>query len=98
MLSWHFDNEVESILSEYTDYVKILKPHPHIRLNVETNTNFDYILSGSLIIEFLISELEKSDVETVVIHHNSSAMMYFNDAKNIKSINLIGGIKYFTTH
>lgn len=85
--SWSEYSDINNKLSLYPNHLKIYKPHPHIK---ETNNilkkYFDYILRGNILIELFITQLISVCEELVVIHHGSSAIMYFNDSKKLKSI------------
>lgn len=85
LTSWDIDPKIEDILSEYQDYFKILKPHPHInedKLKFLEN-KFDYQIKGGNMVEFLISDLIEVVDNLVILHKNSAALLH------IKSANII---------
>lgn len=84
LTSWEYNVNIDNIMSQYPDYIKIIKPHPHIKTKY-TQTNFDYILSNDVFVEiFLINAIEVCNA-IVVLHENSSAMQYI-DSDKIKAI------------
>lgn len=84
LTSWEYNTDVDIIMTQYPDHVKIIKPHPHIKTKY-TQANFDYILSNDVFVElFIINAIEVCS-EVIVLHENSSAMQYLNSDK-LKSI------------
>ena len=84
LTSWQYNANVDTLLSQYPDYIKILKPHPHIKTKY-TQTNFDYILSNDVLVEIFIINAIEVCKEILVFHENSGAMQYI-DSVNINSI------------
>lgn len=87
LTSWVYDEKIESILNNHNDYFKILKPHPHIKDYQDLKLNiYDYVVSGNVFIELFINQLLDITAELIVVHHNSSALLYFNKEQNLKEI------------
>jgi len=87
LTSWQYNSKVEKILIQYNDYIKILKPHPHSKLDLNAiKCHYNYIIDGGGMVEFFISEAIKVTEELIVIHENSSAMVYFKAQGKTKSI------------
>ncbi|BBD44456.1 Hypothetical protein PEIBARAKI_4449 [Petrimonas sp. IBARAKI] len=87
LTSWSIFLHIDDLLSEYSDYTKIIKPHPHIKKDIDnTFNNFDYVLKGSDIIEIFINELLIKFEEVVIAHHGTSSLMYFRDYPKLKTI------------
>lgn len=82
LTSWDVDNRINQILQKtiYKDYLKVLKPHPHIMENsLYTSIVHDVLLSPEVIFEyFLINILDKANM-VIVYHHGSFALHYFNN-------------------
>lgn len=91
LTSWEVDHSISQILqkADYKDYIKVLKPHPHIVSNSSYNTiEHDVLLSPEVIFEyFLINVLDEANM-VVVYHHGSFALHYFNNYPNLKAITI----------
>ncbi len=86
LTSWSIFPQIEESLKEYSDYSKIVKPHPHIRKDTNSYFHkFDYVLKGSDIVEIFIYELLVKSEEVVVAHHGTSSLMYFLDCPKLKT-------------
>jgi len=86
LTSWRYEDKINNLLLEYESYVKILKPHPHINISKEHIHLYDYILSGETLIELFMNEVLDYVDEMIILHHNSSALLYFKNEKKIISI------------
>ena len=86
LTSWNIAPEIEKILNNYPDYIKVLKPHPHLLNKIEKQSSmFDIVLPGNTLIEFFIDEALKHGCDLLIIHHGSSALMYFKNEEHIKT-------------
>lgn len=86
LTSWNIYSDIDNVLNGYPDYVKIVKPHPHIKNFDKSFVGFDYIIGGSNLIEIFINNLLKISEEVVILHHGTSSLMYFSDSKKVKPI------------
>ena len=87
LTSWIYHQEVDGIMLNYPEHIKILKPHPHFKIDFcEMQDKYQYIINGENMVEFFIYELLKQVNELVVIHRRSSALMYFDGISNLKSL------------
>lgn len=84
--SWEYNANVDTIMSQYPDHIKIIKPHPHIKI-IYNQTNFDYIFSNDVFIEIFIINAIEVCKEIIVLHENSSAMQYIG-SDNIRTCRL----------
>lgn len=87
LTSWEINSKVNSILKNYLDYIKVLKPHPHIKEQFDTENIYDFIISNSYPAEYFLSQLYNVCKDLVIIHENSSALIYLIPF-NIKEINI----------
>jgi gamma-glutamylcyclotransferase (GGCT)/AIG2-like uncharacterized protein YtfP len=87
LTSWKINPNINTILISHQDFIKVLKPHPHIKEQVEFENIYDYKISNSLPAEYLLSILYNLCKELVIVHENSSALIYLAPF-NIKEINI----------
>jgi hypothetical protein len=72
----------ENIKSKYTDYTSVLKLHPHFLNNsIDIESDFDIVIDRDIPIEIFLSKIASISSEIVVVHENSSAIMYFQHEK-----------------
>lgn len=91
LTSWSYDSKIQDRLQSYHDYVKILKLHPHIKdtsLQTKYYDYYDYVINGENLIELIISKLLKVNESVLVMHHGTSALMYFNKQQNLKTLKI----------
>jgi hypothetical protein len=88
LTSWKIESGYRDILKKYNNHLKILKPHPHIKNNIGIEEDFDITVRNSLPAEILIAELGAYSRSLIVIHQNSSALMYITNIETIKEINI----------
>ncbi len=88
LTSWSIDANIGQVLEGYKDYVKIIKPHPHISEEAinDIKHNFDFVVKGGNMIEFLIYDLCDAASQLNVIHHGSGALLYFENHEKIIEI------------
>ena len=87
LTDFKYNDEINFLLTKYSDYTKILKPHPFQKDKVDNN-KFDFIIENGILIELFIIESLKIVNELVVVHENSSAIEYFKQVKNITLIDI----------
>jgi hypothetical protein len=85
--TWEINPNVNKILKNYMDYIKVLKPHPHIKEQVDFQNLYDVKISNSLPAEYFLTQLYNVCKNLVIIHENSSALVYLAPF-NIKEINI----------
>lgn len=83
LVSWNYNLKYKDYLSNYPNYIKILKPHPHRRIKNEIENDFDIKISNSLPAELLISTLINVARSIVIIHHGSSTLINIHNCKII---------------
>lgn len=89
LTSWVYKKEIEKYLVEFKDYVKILKPHPHLKDDFSILLNqYDYIIKNNVMIEFFLVRVMKIATELVVVHGNSTAVMYFEESDKLRMKNI----------
>ena len=88
IIGFDYDAEVDLMLEEYPDYVKILKPHPNQKESVN-KSQYDFIIDNDVLVELFIIESLKVFDEIIVVHQDSSALEYFNKIENLTSINIM---------
>lgn len=86
--SWTINPKYREILESYPNYVTILKLHPHFRTSLNT-FNFDLVIR-TMPSEILIVNLIKICKELIVVHENSTTMIYlpFSTRDKIHEINI----------
>lgn len=87
LTGWKYNVKVNNLLTEYSNYTRILKPHPQIKSDEleEFKESYEYVLSGDTLIELFINEALSYVDEMVILHHNSSALLYFRNEQKIIS-------------
>ena len=88
LTDFKYNYKINFLLTKYSDYTKILKPHPNQKDKVDNN-KFNFIIENSILIELFIIESLKIADELVVVHENSSAIEYFREVKNLTLIDLL---------
>lgn len=86
---WFIDEETISTFDAYDNTVKILKPHPHLKWNADSQNikcKFDEIINGGSMAEFLINDLLTVVDQLIVVHHGSSALEYFKNEPKLVQI------------
>lgn len=87
LTSWKINKQALDIINQYDSYYKIIKFHPHVnKTENKLVSNFDFVVEGNIMVEYLILELLNISNNIIIIHENSSAMMHFNGVSNIKNI------------
>lgn len=100
--SWNINSNYKKILNDFQNYTTILKPHPHFRSSLESY-DFDFIIK-KMPAELLIVNLIKICSKVVVVHENSTTIIYLplsthdhiheiNISNNEKSKNIYENIK-----
>ena len=92
LTSWTIEKKCMAVFndSKYHDYVKALKPHPHIMSTAEIdNIKCDVIFSPEILFEYYLVNLMDYVNKMVVIHQHSFAMHYFEKAQNDKLKSII---------
>jgi len=86
--SWSINPGYKEVLKKNPDYLTILKPHPHFRASLESY-NFDFVIK-KIPSEILITNLIKICEDVVVVHENSTTIIYlpFSVRENIHEINI----------
>ncbi len=90
LTSWSIDPDVRNILQDYEGCKKIIKPHPHIADKAinDIRPDFDYVLPGGNMVEFLINDLCAVVSHLYVVHHNSGALLYFKNHAKITEVRI----------
>jgi len=86
--TWKINENIEKYVSEYNDYVKIIKPHPHIK-NIGKYIFFDIVINDNILAEIVISELLKTTRNLVIIHENSTAVLNYKNTDKLSLINIV---------
>jgi hypothetical protein len=86
--SWEINKDLNFYIDKYPDYIKIIKPHPHIKELTYVNDNFNHVIANMLPAEIVISEIVKVAKECIVVHEGSAAMMTFKESDNFKEYNI----------
>lgn len=87
LTSWTINPKITTILNKYPDYLKILKPHPHLKSKNVEEYNFDMVYDNSIPAEILISKISQVSKKMVLVHENSSSLIYLN-SDQITTINI----------
>lgn len=87
LTNWTIYPRITSILNEYPDYLKILKPHPHLKSKNVGEYNFDKVYDNSIPAEILIPKILAVAEKIVLVHENSSVLIYLN-SNQITTINI----------
>lgn len=85
--TWSINSKINQYLKMYPDYIKILKPHPHIKDYSAAGNVFDTVIENSLPAEILLNGLINVCKDLVIIHENSSSLMYLPQ-NGFKEINI----------
>lgn len=86
LTSWQYNSAVEHIINDYPGYMKLIKPHPHIKSSFSQHLNmFHFVVGNAVMVEFLLLELAKVAEKVVVLHENSSAMHYFSNLAHVEN-------------
>lgn len=94
--SWEINAEVFDIIKQYPDYFKIIKPHPNIKNNIRYD-NFDYVLNSILPVELYIYQISIRCNDLIIVHENSSSLIYIQNIKYTE-INLSEGDQSYLTY
>lgn len=86
--SWNIHPDIENILMTYPGYLTIFKPHPHITDNINISNKFMFKIEGYILVELIISKMLEVTDELIILHHGTSALMYFENQSKLKSIKL----------
>lgn len=77
---------IDRTLCEFSNYLKLCKPHPHLKRDVNL-VCFDFFLEGGVPVELYLARAIEIYDEIVVLHHGSSTKDYYFN-KKIKYIYL----------
>lgn len=88
LTSWSYDKKMDELITDYDDYFKILKLHPHIKEIGTYSKEYDFIMEGDNLIELVIIELLKTCEKVVIFHHGTSAIMYFNNESKLETVKI----------
>ena len=83
----HHKNDIHVIDKVKCDY-KILKSHPHVKIDIEKKGFFDFVLKDEVPVEIIISRLIPLVKKIVLISKYSSSSIYFHNNSKIELINL----------
>lgn len=84
--NWEYNKAVESYLNEYEDYIKIIKPHPKLKLNQKQTNLFDFCIKAEFVSEIVIAELLNEAYSLIVIHEGTTSMLHFKCNEKFKEI------------
>ena len=87
LTDFEYNDKADLIHVQYSDYVKILKPHPNIK-NILDKDQYDIILDNSVLIELFIVKVVEEASELIVVHENSSSANYLKNIDKITFINI----------
>lgn len=83
-----FNPKINQYLNEYPGFIKILKPHPHIEDKLVFFDEFSFIVDNFIPAEFLLNFLLKNSEKVVIIHEDSSSLLYLNPSDKMVEINI----------
>lgn len=69
---------VDILKNNGNSFIKLIKPHPHLKDFDSDDSNFDKIIPSSVMAELLIAHLCTICEKVVVIHENSTALLYIS--------------------
>jgi hypothetical protein len=81
LTSWELNEKVYEVIETYSNFITLIKPHPHISCDEKKISKFDYILNTNLPAELVIDKLQTFCTKLIIVHENSSALLYFTHAK-----------------
>lgn len=87
LTDFKYNNSVDLLITQYSSYVKILKPHPNIK-DVVNKNHFDVMIDNSVLIEFFIMQIIKRANKLILVHENSSAVQYLSSYDNLTLVDL----------
>jgi len=86
--SWNLNEKIYECLDDYPNYIKILKPHPHlVQLDNPLVSKFDFIVDNIIPSEIILTKLIDICKDIVVVHENSSSVLYIGNM-NYTDINI----------
>ncbi len=85
---WNYDSKIIDICLQYHDYIKILKPHPHLNSDDKFDNLFDIKIDSKFIAETLIVTILQKAKSLIVVHNNSSVILHFLTNPIFHDINL----------
>lgn len=85
--TWMVNPQALSILSEFSSFYKVYKPHPHIKKVNGISDPFDEVLQGVIPAEIFLLLVSQYCSKLVVIHENSTALLYMSGV-NFEEINI----------
>ena len=89
LTSWVYHKDVDELLSGYPGYIKMLKPHPHLKIDfTNREAQYDHVIIGSIMVELFIYQLLKEVEELIVVNRNSSSLMYFEGYERLTSLQI----------
>lgn len=87
LTSWEIDWDfVREELDNLNADFKMIKPHPHIKDSISSDS-FDYVIPNKVPIEFYLSLVGSNFNEIIIYHHGSSIESYINET-NLTYINI----------
>tara|TARA_B110000240_G_scaffold198026_1_gene255882 strand:- start:4268 stop:5212 length:945 start_codon:yes stop_codon:yes gene_type:complete len=84
---WKIEDEDLKFISNFNSEIKVLKPHPHIKLNIDKKF-IDLVIPGEIPVEILITQIIKSSKILYIVSRYSSSTIYFLKIPNVRIINL----------
>lgn len=81
LTGWTLNPKIPMMTKQYGDYYKILKPHPHIKNISENMCSFDMKINNAMPAELLIVLISKYCNNLLIIHENSTSLLYLEDIK-----------------
>lgn len=87
LTDFEYNVKADLLCFQYSDYFKILKPHPNNK-NSFTNDQYSIILDNSILIELFIIKVVSIASDLIVVHENSSVEHYLREVNGITFINL----------
>ncbi|WP_320113084.1 hypothetical protein [Draconibacterium orientale] len=88
LTSWEIDYKFLEIFSNYPDFIKILKPHPHLKKPTGIEKHFDFLVKNSIPAEIFLTRIVKLSCSTILIHQGSSFVIYLDGIEKLRVYNL----------
>ncbi|MEL7588470.1 MAG: hypothetical protein AAGU19_17300 [Prolixibacteraceae bacterium] len=82
--SWEISESILSKLESFPTHIKILKPHPNTLTKTRLTSHFDEVITSAIPVEIFLIKVSKYCNQLVIVHENSSALLYLNDVQYLE--------------
>lgn len=77
LTNWEYNKEIENYLPDNPNYIKIIKPHPRLKIDDKIISKFNVLIEAKYLAEIVIAKLINEVNSIIIVHEGSTSMLHF---------------------